>query len=130
LLGLLAFGAGIGPAGVVLIFMGSYNVGHVALRGWAFGAGWKRGLKIASVLGHPVFRQGPVIIARATAVLAGIAIPVAVSRVVGARPAALAVALGVAAAWTVGSALVAKRADGWRTALIGVAAYALISLLP
>jgi PTS system mannose-specific IID component len=129
LLALLCFGAGVGPLGVVLVFLGAYNAGHVALRVWALDAGWRHGLRIAEFLGNPLFRKGPALIARATALLAGVAIPLAVARVVGARPAALAAALGVAIIWTVGTAVLAKRADGWRAALIGVAVYTLISLL-
>jgi PTS system mannose-specific IID component len=130
LLALAAFGAGMGPLGVVLVFLGTFNLGHIVLRAWVFNAGLREGLKIARFLGHAVFRRGPVVIARATAVMAGIAIPVAVARVVGARPVALASALVVALVWTVGTALVARRADGWRTALIGVAVYAIYSVLP
>ena len=130
LVALIAFGAGLSPLTVIIMFLASYNVGHLALRAWVFEAGWRDGLKIAPILGHPVFRQGPAWIARATAALAGVAIPLAVARVVGAHPGALAAALGVAVAWTFGTALVAKRADGWRAALIGVAAYTLISIVP
>jgi PTS system mannose-specific IID component len=129
LLGLLAFGAGAGPSGVLLVFLGSFNIGHVALRAWALDAGLKQGLRIAAVLGHPVFRQGPLVIARATSVLAGVAIPLAVGRVVGAERMALAAALAVAIVWTVGTALIVKRADGWRTALIGIAAYVILSIV-
>jgi PTS system mannose-specific IID component len=129
LLALLAFGAGAGPVAVVLIFLGTYNAGHIALRVWLLNAGWREGLRIAPVLGHAVFRRGPDTISRATALLAGMAIPLTVARLVGGRVVALAAALGVAVAWTVVTALLMKRADGWRTALIGVAVYALISVL-
>ncbi|HKS07737.1 MAG TPA: PTS system mannose/fructose/sorbose family transporter subunit IID [Gemmatimonadaceae bacterium] len=130
LVALIAFGAGVGPLGVVVVFLATYNVGHIALRAWVLEAGWRHGLKIAPTLGHPVFRQGPAFIARATAAIAGVAIPLAVARIVGAHPAALAAALAVALAWTFGTALIAKRADGWRAALIGVAAYTLFSIVP
>lgn len=129
LLALCAFGLGAGPATVLLVFLATYNAGHIWLRAWALDAGWANGLRVATVLGHPVFRRGPVLIAQATAAIAGVAIPLAVARVVGDRPAQLAAALAVAAAWTVGTAFVAKRADGWRAALIGVAAFAAWSLL-
>jgi len=129
LLGLLAFGLGFGPLVVVLTFLVSYNTGHLALRAWALDAGWREGLHIAAVLGHPVFRQGPALIARATALLAGVAIPATVARIVGARPAALASAIAAAIVWSVGTALLAKRADGWRAALIGVAVFAIYSIV-
>jgi PTS system mannose-specific IID component len=130
LLALAAFGVGAGPLVVVLVFLGAFNIGHIVLRAWVFNAGLREGLKIARFLGHAVFRRGPVLINRMTAVMAGVAIPLAVERVVGARPVALASALAVAVVWTVGTALVARRADGWRTALIGVAAYAILCVLP
>jgi PTS system mannose-specific IID component len=129
LLALCAFGAGASPFWVVVVFLGAYNAGHLALRSWTLNAGWQHGLRIATVLGHPVFRRGPDAIAQATAVLAGVAVPLAVARIVGDRPAQLAAALAVAAVWTIGTALVARRADGWRAALIGVAAFATYSLL-
>ena len=129
LVALLAFGLGGGAVSVVATFLIVYNAGHVALRTWTFNVGWREGLHIASVLGHPVFRRGPSFIARGTAVLSGVAIPLAVARIVGERPIALAAALGVAVAWTLGTALLVKRADGWRTALIGVALFALYSVL-
>lgn len=129
LLALCAFGLGAGPLTVMLIFLITYNAGHVWLRAWALEAGWQHGLRVATVLGHPVLRRGPIVIAQATAAVAGLAIPLAVARVVGDRPAQLAAALGVAALWTLGTALLAKRADGWRAALIGVAAFAAWSLL-
>jgi PTS system mannose-specific IID component len=129
LLALCAYGAGAGPMTVVVLFLATYNAGHVWLRMWALDAGWSHGLRMATVLGHPVLRRGPTVIAQATAAIAGLAIPLAVARVVGDRPAQLAAALAVAALWTIGTALVAKRADGWRAALIGVAAFAAWSLL-
>jgi PTS system mannose-specific IID component len=130
LLALAAFGAGAGPVTVVVAFLASYNAGHLWLRAWALNAGWQHGLRIATVLGHPLFRRGPTVIAQATAGIAGLAIPLAVARLVGDQPAQLAAALAVAAAWTIGTAFIAKRADGWRAALIGVAAFAAWSLLP
>ncbi len=129
LLALLTYGLGLGPAGVLLVFIGTYNAGHLALRAWALEAGWRAGLRIASVLGAPIFRQGPVVMARVMAVVAGVAIPLAVARVVGARPIALTAALGVALLWTVLTALLARRIDGWRAALAGVAVYVLYSYL-
>jgi mannose PTS system EIID component len=130
LLALFVFGLGAGPLVVVLTFLLSYNVGHLALRWWAVGAGWRGGLQLASVLATPLLRQGPVLLARAIAGLAGVAVPLAVARVVGARPTALAAALGVALCWTIGSALLSRRLDGWRAALAAVAAYVLLSCLP
>lgn len=129
LLALLAFGLGLGPFAVVAVFLGVYNAGHIWLRAWLLDAGWREGLRIATVLARPLFRRGPIVIAQATAVLAGAAVPLAVGRVVGGHPTQLAGALAIAVAWTIATALLAKRADGWRTALIGVAAFVAFSVL-
>lgn len=42
--------AGLGAWTAVLLFLGVYNAGHLALRGWAFLAGWRRGLEVAPAL--------------------------------------------------------------------------------
>lgn len=43
-------GAGMPAWGAVLLFLGMFNAGHVALRGWAFRAGWRRGLEVVTAL--------------------------------------------------------------------------------
>lgn len=43
-------GPGISPWAAILLFLGLYNAGHVALRAWAFRAGWTEGLRVAAVL--------------------------------------------------------------------------------
>ena len=75
LLGLLAFGLGVSSAGVVLLFLGSYNAGHAALRAWGMRVGFRDGLRVAPALGAPFLRRGPSHVARATACLAGAALP-------------------------------------------------------
>jgi PTS system mannose-specific IID component len=129
LLALLAYGAGVGPVGVIAIFLGVYNAGHIALRAWALNAGWREGLKIAKFLAHPVFRQGPEVITRATSVISGIAIPLAIGRVVGAQPAVIAAVVGVGFLWGLATVFIAKRAGGWRAALVAVGAFAIYSVL-
>ncbi len=128
-LALLAYGAGYGPVAVVVLFLTVFNAGHIALRAWALDAGWREGLRIAKFLAHPVFRQGPIVIARATSVVAGIAIPLAIGRVVGARPTAIAAVLGVGLLWGLATVFIAKRAGGWRAALIAVGVFAIYSVL-
>ncbi len=127
LVALLAYGLGLGPLGVVVLFLVTYNLGHVALRFWAIDAGWHQGLRMASVLATPAFRQAPVFIGRVMALLSGVAVPLAVARVVGADRLALVSALGVALCWIIGTALLSRRLDGWRAALAGVAVYVLYS---
>lgn len=129
LLGLLAYGFGGSPLLVVLVFLGTYNAGHLALRIWTLEAGWRQGLRIAETLGNKVFRDGPSYVARVNAALAGLAIPLVVARVVGRAPLHLVAALLVTIGWTVAVHFIARRVDGWRAALVGVAAYALIGML-
>ena len=77
LFALAAFGLGAGPVTVVLLFLGLYNAGHVALRAWGLSVGWRRGMRVASALANPVLREGPGHLARAAALVAGVALPLA-----------------------------------------------------
>jgi PTS system mannose-specific IID component len=128
-LGLAAFGLGSSPTGVVLLFLGSYNAGHVALRIWGLRAGYRHGLSVASALGNPLLRQGPAHLARAAALLSGIALPVAMRGVIGP---ARGVLFGVMAAAAIGAIALARlqgRVEGWRVAVVGLAAIILYSVV-
>ena len=128
-LALLAFGMGFSPAGVVLVFLGLYNLGHVALRLWALNAGWRDGLRVAQALGNPVLRQGPAHVARATALVAGIALPVAAQGIIGPGRALLG---GVLAAVAVGALAVTwlhGKYEGWRLAIFALASFVLFSVV-
>ncbi len=128
-LALLGFGLGLSPAGVVLLFLGVYNVGHVALRLWALNAGWRDGLRVAQALGNPVLRQGPAHVARMTALVAGIALPVAAQGIIGPGRALLG---GVLAAVAVGALIVTGlhgKYEGWRLAIFALAAFILYSVV-
>ncbi|HET7564760.1 MAG TPA: PTS system mannose/fructose/sorbose family transporter subunit IID, partial [Gemmatimonadaceae bacterium] len=81
LLALAIFGLGAGPWATVVIFLGVYNIGQLVLRAWGLRVGWRYGLQAATALANPVLRQGPQYIARAVALLAGIALPLVVGRV-------------------------------------------------
>jgi PTS system mannose-specific IID component len=129
LLALAAFAFGASPAGVALVFLGCFNAGHVWLRAWGLRAGYRDGLRVAPALGAPLLRQGPAYVARAAALLAGIAIPLAVRGIVGPAHGTLAVVLVLAAA---GAALLARlhgRAEGWRAAAYGLAAFIFFSVV-
>lgn len=129
LLGLAAFGLGASPTGVVLLFLGSYNAGHVALRIWGLRAGYRHGLRVASALGTPLLRQGPAHLARAAALLAGIGLPVVMRGVIGP---ARGVLFGVMAAAAIGAIALARlqgRVEGWRVAVVGLAALILYSVV-
>ncbi|MEO6444937.1 MAG: PTS system mannose/fructose/sorbose family transporter subunit IID [Gemmatimonadaceae bacterium] len=129
LLALLVFGVGVGPAGTILTFLISYNAGHIALRVWGVNVGWREGLRVASALGNPVLRQGPLYIARGGALLAGIALPLVVQRLLGTNR----VVLGeVLLAVAVGAFLVTRfhgRIEAWKWSLGILALFALYSVI-
>ncbi|MDB4871209.1 MAG: system mannose/fructose/sorbose family component [Gemmatimonadales bacterium] len=123
------FGAGASALAVVSTFLLLYNAGHLLLRAWGLHIGLSRGLNVASALGNPVFRQGPQYIGSAAALVAGIALPVALERVVG--PGRV-FAGGIVGAALIGILLLARlreRADGWRIALGVLAVFVLYSVL-
>lgn len=126
---LLGFGLGMSPAGVVLLFLVSYNVGHVSLRVWGLHAGWAHGLRMAHALGNPVLRNGPPHVARALALVAGIALPVAAQAILGPGRVLLG---GVLAAVAVGALVVSRlqgKFEGWRLAIFVLAAFLLYSVV-
>lgn len=128
LLALTVFGFGGGPLAVVLVFLISYNVGHLALRTWGLGVGWTHGLRVASALGNPILRRGPPQIARAAAVLAGIALPLTLEQIIGPGRRLMG---GVLLAIVLGSILLVRlqsRAEGWRVALGVLLAFLLLSV--
>ena len=123
------FGAGASALGVVGTFLLLYNAGHFLLRAWGLHIGLSRGLNVASALGNPVFRQGPQYIGGAAALVAGIALPVALHRIVG--PGRV-FAGGIIGAALIGILLLARlreRAEGWRIALGVLAVFVLYSVL-
>ena len=128
LIGLAAFGAGLGPAGVVILFLALYNAGHVALRVWGLETGWRRGLGVAGALGRPLLRQAPPHIARGAALVAGFAVPLALDNIIGPGR-------GLFGAVLIGSAIGALvlirlhgRAEGWPIALVLLALFAIYSV--
>ena len=136
---LAAFGLGARTSTVLLLFLGIYNVGHLSLRVWGLRAGWRAGMKVAGALALPALRQGPAYIARAAALLAGIAVPLALRRIIGPEetlvggpipgPALLGVVLAASAAGAFVLARLQGRAEGWRVALLVLGAFVLYSVL-
>lgn len=123
LLSLAAFGLGASPLSVVLLFLITYNAGHLALRAWGLVVGFRRGLEVARDLGSPRLRRAPLHFARGATLLAGFAVPLTLQRAVGGD---LSLALYTAAGAIVGAlgvGWVARHAQGWRVAL------ALVSVL-
>lgn len=129
MLALVAFGLEFPTAFVIALFLLVYNTGHVALRAWGLQRGLAEGLGVAKSLGHPVFRQGPETIARASALVAGVALPVALDRIIG--PGKLLLS-GALIAVLIGAAVIARargRAEGWRIALGVLAGFVLYSVV-
>lgn len=128
LLALGVFGLGGGPMLVLVVFLGSYNLGHFALRLWGLRTGWNHGLRVAASLANPVLRNGPPQIARLAALATGVAIPLALHRVIG--PGRVLIG-GVLACVVVGALLLVRlqgRIEGWRLALFILSAFALFSV--
>jgi PTS system mannose-specific IID component len=129
LVALCVFGAGGSALAVVGTFLLLYNTGHFLLRAWGLHIGLSRGLNVAPALANPVFRRGPQVIGSAAALLAGVALPVALHRVVGQDQGLNG---GIIAAALIGIVLLAglrERAEGWRIALGVLAVFVLYSLL-
>lgn len=126
---LAVFGLGASALTVVGLFLVLYNIGHLGLRIWGLNTGWNHGLRVASALGNPVLRRGPVQIGRLAALATGIAIPLALGRIIG--PGANLIG-GVLAGVAVGAFLIVRlqsRIEGWRLTLLLLAALALFSVI-
>lgn len=114
---------------VLLLFLGTYNAGHFALRAWGLRIGLAGGLKVSHQLGAPVLREGPEWLARAGALLGGLVLPHALFRLMGPGRTLL---WTVLAAVGLGGILLARlhgRLEGWRLALVVLTAVALYSLV-
>ena len=111
---LAAFGFGVGTGGVLLVFLGIYNAGHIALRAWGLSAGIDHGMKVASALGGPVLRKGPSHIAQLAALLGGIALPLALDQVIGPGRALFGVVLGAVALGGFVLGRLHGRVEGWK----------------
>ena len=126
---LLAFGLGASPLVVVLVFLGTYNVMHLGLRIWGLHAGWTHGLRVAQALANPVLRQGPAHVARATALVAGVALPVAAAGIIGPGRVLLGGVLVAVAAGAVLVTVLQGRLEGWRLATLALAAFVLYAMV-
>jgi mannose PTS system EIID component len=130
LVALCVYGAGGSALAVVGTFLLLYNAGHLLLRAWGIQIGLSRGLNVASALANPVFRKGPQYIGSAAALLAGVALPLALQRVVVGPSKQL--TGGIIAAAVIGILILAglrERAEGWRIALGVLAVFVLYSVL-
>ena len=129
LLALGAFGFGARPVLVVAIFLGTYNLGHLLLRAWGLRVGFNKGLRVADALAHPVLRRGPQVVGSAAALVAGAAIPLAASRLIGGGRFLSAEIILLA---MLGGVLLARfggRIEGWRLSLAILALFVLFSVI-
>jgi mannose PTS system EIID component len=123
------YGAGGSALGVVATFLLLYNAGHILLRAWGLRIGLSRGLNVASALGNPVLRQAPEYIGCATALVAGVALPLALQRVAGPGRGLVGGIIGAALIGILLLARLRERAEGWRIALGVLAFFVLYSVL-
>jgi PTS system mannose-specific IID component len=129
LLALGAFGFGARPLLVIAIFLVTYNLGHFSLRAWGLRVGFRKGLRVANALGHPVLRRGPQVVGSAAALLAGAAIPLAASRLIGDGRLLAAQIILVAILGGVLFARFGGRVEGWRLSLAILALFVLFSVI-
>jgi PTS system mannose-specific IID component len=125
---LAAFGFGVSTAGVLLVFLGTYNAFHIALRAWGLGAGLEHGMRVAASLGTPILRQSPAHIAQVSALVGGLALPLALDQVIGPGRALFGIVL---AAVALGGILLARlhgRAEGWKIGLGILSLFVLFSV--
>lgn len=121
LVALLLFGLGGSPRGVALGFLILYNIPHLWLRHWALRAGWRYGMRVASALAHPVLQRGPRALGRVSAVVGGLALPLAVHRAIGGGSPWGPVPVGVAVATPLLAVVLVRsqsRVAGWRVVLV------------
>jgi len=126
---LALFGLGESPAVVVGFFLVAYNIGHFALRIWGLRTGWRHGLRVATALGNPVLRRGPQQIGRVAALATGIAIPLALGRIIGPGRSLMGIVLVAVALLSFIIVRLQGRIEGWRLSLIVLAGFVLFSVL-
>ena len=127
-LALAVFAAGGNWLACVVTFLAVYNAGHLSLRLWGLQVGWSRGLNVSQALAAAFLREGPEQLLRVAALVAGLALPLSLFRLIGpGRTLLWAVVACVAA----GGLLVSRmqgRLEGWRAALVVLTAFALYSV--
>lgn len=128
LLALAVYGFGAGPAAVLVVFLGLYNAGHLGLRAWGLSVGWRHGMRVAPSLATPILRQGPAHLARAAAVVAGLALPLALGRIIGPGQRLLGVVVIIVALMGALATRLPAWLQGWRLSVGVLAAWILYSM--
>lgn len=126
---LVAFGLGASALVTVLTFLGLYNVLHLGLRIWGLQVGWSRGLAVASSLGHPVLQHAAPQLGKVAAALAGMAMPLALQRVIGPGQVLLGATLIGAVLGAILLVSLQGRVEGWKLSIGVLGAFALVSVL-
>ncbi|MGH7603033.1 MAG: PTS system mannose/fructose/sorbose family transporter subunit IID [Gemmatimonadaceae bacterium] len=126
---LCVYGAGGSALAVVGTFLLLYNAGHFLLRAWGLHIGLSRGLNVAPALANPVFRRGPQYIGSVAALVAGVALPSALHRVVEPSKQLTGEIIAAALLGILVLAGLRERAEGWRIALGVLAIFVLYSVL-
>ena len=126
---LALFGLGFDSVLVVGFFLIAYNAGHLGLRAWGLHTGWTHGLRVATALGNPVLRRGPQQIGRLAALATGIAIPLAMARVIGPGRQLIGIVLVAVALGAIVIVRLQGRIDGWRLALGVLSLFVLFSVI-
>lgn len=126
---LLAFGLGAGPVVVTLTFLGLYNFGHMALRIWGLETGLRRGLSVAQALAAPALQRAPMRLGQLAAALAGMALPLAMHRLIGPGRALLGVVLLAVLAAGLALARLRGRVEGWKAAVLVLTGFVLLGVL-
>ena len=125
---LAVFGLGGSPLATVLTFLGLYNAGHLGLRVWGLQAGWRKGLAVAQSLGHPLLQQGHPQLGKVAAILAGLALPLAIERIILSREFLFGGTLAGAFAGAVILTLLHGRVEGWKISVGVLTAFVLYSV--
>ena len=126
---LAAFGLGASPLVTVLTFLLLYNAGHLGLRVWGLQAGWRKGLAVAQSLGHPLLQQAQPQLGKVAAVLAGLALPLAIDRIIGSSELLLFGTLAGALTGAVLLTVLQGRAEGWKVSVGVLTVFVLYSVL-
>ncbi len=129
LIALGAFGLGARPLLVIAIFLVTYNIGHLAVRAWGLRVGFKRGLRVADALAHPVLRRGPQVVGTLAALIAGVSIPLAARELIGGGRNLAALIILLAMTGGLFLARLGGRIEGWRISLIVLGLFVLFSVI-
>ena len=126
---LVVFGTGASPLVTVLTFLGLYNAGHLGMRIWGLQAGWRKGLAVAQSLGHPMLQQAQPQLGKLAAILAGLALPLAIERIILSREFLFGGTMVGAFTGAAILTLLHGRVEGWKISVGVLTAFVLYSVL-